>query len=1687
MSEQDKKIASPVATGSSGTFFEQHVGVTWLSLLLVRGIPPIFTDSQVSKVIFQARRFGWETDDHVITTENAEKKIRKLVCQVKRSFTVSSANDECRKTFLSFWKDFKSTRFDIALDRLCLVTLKGTNSLLVHFASLLEAANNSKSLEDFQQRLSVKGILNATAKNYAEEVKKGLEQDGEVVSDSDLWSFLKSISVLSFDLNTTTSQTESWMKSLLALTANTSDKIGTGKATWNSLLDVVSKAMPAAQEITFDDIPEELRKVHGSIPSADTTSLLALQKHSAVVLKGIQSTIGNKHSLSRDAVVADVAKKLRTNKIVVVSGPAGIGKSAVAKKVLESFSLDSFTLSFRSEEFAKTHIDETFQAAGLGMSAEKLFSLLAAQGQKVILIESAERLLEASVRDGFKDFLNFIEKDSSLKVIITCRSYSLDIFVSSFLGQSQASLFVSEVPPLTDDELNEVKEKVPELIAPLTSEKLVRVLRVPYVLDKAAKMSWKDSANLPSNERDFRRLFWKEIVREDAVMEHGLPAKREHALTQVAIRRAKALSMYAKSDDLDPLALQRLRQGDLIVASEDTGTLNAPAHDLLEDWVLLNWIEAVYSQVEGIPEKLATEIGTFPALRRSYRLWLSERSNLNPAQTDEYISKVLKSSSLSAHFRDDTLVSILRSDAGGEFVLRNREILLEKNAYLLKRVVHLLRVACKSMPVWLRRTGYLQSSVMVPEGAAWVSTLKLVNESLDEFVKNESGLLLGFVEDWVNLVDMDNSAPEGSREAAIIAFRLLEVSAGYRHDKVRKKIFSVLSKIPLGDSEAFLKILEKGMSGDRDAEEFLDFLVEGHQSSFVAKAYPDELIQILKKQTYFSNKKRSGHDFYERMEVDNFFGLKDHMNFHPASALRGPFYPLLKNHFRKGIDFIIEFLNYTSTCYANPTTDDRLEPPWEIEISFADGSKSKQWHNPRLWQMYRGTSVGPYVVMSSLMALEKRLLEIGAGEAKHLDSWLVYILKNSNNSSLSAVVSSVVVAHPQKCKEAAKVLLSCRDFIEIDQSMSFSGRMSSIISEMLPSFDAESQFYEQERKESDYLPHRSKNLIQIAFELQLRGMDKEVQAIIDSHLGSLPPIDLQNEGEKLWRFTLHKMDARKYTARVATPEEATGSADSPKNRLENETEGATKIVFEPTSPEEDIKQIIARDTPKISRDQELIGMFNWAHSCFSRDGKADPSLWEAYLKKAMELGVTDLEEYVSWNDSPSIVAAVCVRDHWLELTEPQKNWCFKSLEKSISRDATNMTYMVRGSRNSMSSDRHSALAVAAVISHERKSAFRERAIEALSNSLFHSCEEVTKYAAAGVGQFLWDKDSDLVKKVVNALIHRAISIGQAFEDDYRKDYSKRSDPYELQAKINTEVRKKFLEGDLFNGVSVDALDFRARWTSGIFEQLLYILNSSVDAANPLMKSFYGSIVSQLCEWWTRDRKGENVPYQLMYSFMDFLAAYVLRLEPNEALKFCEPILSLVATHSRDAGKFLEDLVYAVDKNHQYKNTFWALWKEFGERVKKADWIKKLDSEYSSGDEILRPLFLAIRWKNGSRSWIPHQGYESFVLDLYKDLPASGTALDYLALYFYYVGDMVLPKGFVTASDKLKGVVIKAHSNSIFCLEQTMQRHVYGTPQKLKSDPLVREAVINILDFLVDSGSSAAFKMRDDFVTPMSGV
>ena len=1191
------RVSSPASTGGAGTTFEQHVGAYWLAQLLVGAIPPILIDTTVSAVSFQTEHLGWHTDDFLVICERRDGPNLSLVGQVKRSFTVSASDEECTKAIGDLWKDFNGPQFSKANDRLVLVTQRGTNTLLEHFAGLLDCARSSNDAAEFEGRLSTEGFISSIAIRYCDVLRDIIGSlEGHPVTAADLWPFLRALHVLSLDLFTSTRQVEAQMKTLLAHTANEGEPVASAAASWNALVTEASAAMPQARTLHRGDLPSALRDRHSPIGTNEQKVLRALKDHTEITLDSIRATIGDAFHLQRGRLVQKVLQALEDDQVVIIAGPAGSGKSAVGKDAVAALSLEHFTFGFRVEEFAQPHFDATLHAAQVPANAAALRAILAAQGRKVTLVESVERLLERTTRDAFSDLMALARADAATRIILTCRDYSVDLVRASFLQPARIKYAVIQVPPLDDAELALVEVAHPPLAIPLKHTALRDILRNPFFLDKALEIEWSAEKPVPQSEREFRALFWREIVRADHRVAAGMGRLREEALEDVAVRRARALSPYVPANYLDPAVVDALRRDSLITSPEGTPALVATAHDVLEDWAILQWLEDQHITGAGSFEAWSNAIGTHPAIRRSYRKWVGELVERDPAAVDKLFAGAITETTISVQFRDDTLVALLKAPTAPAFLARHEAELLANDRVILKRVIHLLRVACVKTPPWFEGAGPLFS---VPDGRAWAAVLELVQRHLTEFADDERLLLLGLIEDWASGVSVWTPYPKGAVAAAAIAHWLLPQFDTYRDDGPGRRILKIAAKIPRAAPERF-EILLRGEQADRDSrrtsEEFQEMIFSGMEGAPVARDLSDLVVAVA--QIYlFCTQEELEHEFRgSSLGVELNFGLKEnlHHGHFPASAYRGPWLPLLRYHPDRGIDLFVSVFNHSADWYAHPRVHDRLEPAFQITLTFADGTTQQQWVNGRLWNLYRGTSVAPYALQSMAMALERWLLELAESNSDALDATLLGILHRSESGALTAVVASVATAFPHASGETLLTLLKALKAIRLDayrvvgESQAPSG-----VHRMFPSARGADEIYQREREESDGLPHRKTDLESAILNLQLGPLAPRVHQILDAHRAAFPAEGQRSEEDKVWLLALGRMDLRQYSVGEEVPADEVHSGNNATPR--------TRLRLDPKPQDADVQQMVNENAERFAEKNARLALLMWGLKVFERD------------------------------------------------------------------------------------------------------------------------------------------------------------------------------------------------------------------------------------------------------------------------------------------------------------------------------------------------------------------------------------------------------------------------------------------------------------------------------------------------------
>lgn len=1675
----ENSVASPVSTGGGGEQFEQHVAALALGLLLVRAMPPVLTDTSVVEVHLQTGHRGWRTDDLLLVGERSDGSRRKLALQAKRSFRVAAGDDECRRTVAGMWHDFRSDRFDAARDQLGVATLHGTSVLLRDFAGLLACARASIDAEDFAHRLSLDGFLSAKAKEQDRAVREILAGEGGGPPDGDAyWRFLRTVNVLSFDLNTATSQAQAWMVSLLAACATDgSASAAAAQATWEALLACAGAGRPAAKSYLRTDLPDELRARHAPVAGTDRGGLAALIEHGATVRDGIRSTLGDGYAVDRSERLQALVGELAAHRVVIVSGAAGSGKSALARACLAQLDDRCPVLAFQAVELATAHIDETLANAQTGLNAQRLFALLAGADRKVVFVDGVERLLEREVRDAFAQLLQLAGRDPSTRVLLTARDYSLET-VRNALVPAGLDAAIFDVAALKDAELDGVAAGVPALAEPLGDARLRALLRTPYLVDVASRLRW-GTASLPATLREFRGKVWRELIRDDGRAGGGLPARRERAFLDIAWRRAVELRPFVAAAVDDPEALEALARDSLLATPPDAPAAYAVTHDVLEDWGVLRRLDERFAQGGGSLAALEAVVGGYPALRRGLRQWLAERFEARPDEARALVLDVIADGDVAAHFRDDCLVAALLSASAAGFVEACRPQVSRGDVDLLDRVTRVLRVACRESPKWLDVPG-LPSQMLVPTGPGWVPTLGLVLDRIDALLPERAPVVLGFVEDWARQIDWRNPDPAGSAEAGAIVDRLFGEFDDYRADERRLRAVKVAVKVPWAVPQ-FAELMDRARTcshADLTAFDLLDVVLTKPEGAFACRHLPDETVALLDARLRLTEADRAR----ERdlmgsgiEEVDYVFGVRDLPmdSYHPPSALQGPFGALLAWHPRKAVAFITGLLNHAGHSYANVDWPERvLEPAAPTTLAVPDRGTVEQWANARLYGLYRGNKVGPDSLGSVLMALEAWLLRIGEIEGVDLEGWLLRLLSDSNNVMATGVVASACVAFPDKAGRAGLALLSSREVVQLDRE-----RLALESTSAFGAFfglNPHQRLFEEERGKSNELPHRVEDLEALAVRMQFGEHREAVWEILDRHRA-----EVAHDGSaesRVWRLALHRMDVRGYER-----QDAPGGSDE-----DGPGDGGQRVFFGPGKMEADVREMVAEASASGATMNRHLGLANLARRMWERDASAAEGDWRASLlaeAQAVERELGEPEEFA--RDGPGFAAAVCVRDHLDELDDAEFAWCARRVDFEVRRGSDRVDPADRLGRIE-SADRFCASVVPLLAAQPRQVDGID-AMGLLALALTHPVDEVREYAFGGVGAFVDDGQRPLVLQCVASAAYRCRLALESWRESTRRRRG-REGTHPFDAPLPA-VRKAIAAGSLDAAAELDGLDFDSPMAATAVRAALSVFERRPGWEES--RAFYSRIAHWLADAWRSGRSRDEArtrDYKLEGGARESLAGFALRVPADVALRVCAPVAEAAAAVPDQGQWFVSALVQGADRGTD--DCFWELWQGIADIVAGSPWARGLTDETSFDLGLLHMIFLGPFWKEDARRWRRLDGHAGRVDELALALPATVPVARAYCGYLTRIGHQSLPGSFAVVArvlDNGDAVRIASDSAVAFDLETLLRPFVYAEPHRIKTDARLREAVLVILDALVAAGSASAYRMRDDFVTPSSSV
>ena len=561
------------------------------------------------------------------------------------------------------------------------------------------------------------------------------------------------------------------------------------------------------------------------------------KNHTQRVLENIHSQIqfnSNIIELDRTNVLNDLKEKLHTNQILILSGVGGVGKTAVIKSQYEQIQENTPYYLFKASEFNKSNVNELFGK----YSIEKFIDIHKIYQDKIIVIDSSEKLLDINNLDVFKEFLdNFVK--NKWKIIFTTRnSYLVDLY-HQFIDILNIQPISISINNLDSEELIGISEKfkfkLPHDI------KLEELIRNPFYLNEYL-LSYKDNEEI--DYKDFKQKIWDKKIKS--------PNDEQYFL-KLAFLRVEQGQFYINIDCSSD-SLENLRKEGVLTYEKSLGDFIS--HDIYEEWALERIVNREFI-CKTNNKSFFEKIGSSLAIRRVYRSWVSEKLLLNDETIIGFIEDIIDSHDIESSWKDEVFISILLSNYSDIFFKTFDRELKDNNFELLIKLASLLQLSCKEVDNSLieqyKLNGVQKLEMFqlfnMPKGNGWNSFISFVFNNIDTIELQNINFILPVLYDW----NSKNFNGEITKKASLIALKyyalINQEEYSFEYENEIKKICKIIINGSFEIKEEleliFTEIIDNKLKKYNDNyNELLTMILSGFDGLLISKNMPNYVIKL---------------------------------------------------------------------------------------------------------------------------------------------------------------------------------------------------------------------------------------------------------------------------------------------------------------------------------------------------------------------------------------------------------------------------------------------------------------------------------------------------------------------------------------------------------------------------------------------------------------------------------------------------------------------------------------------------------------------------------------------------------------------------------------------------------------------------------------------------------------------------
>lgn len=1417
-----------------------------------------------------------------------------------------------------------------------------------------------------------------------------------------------------------------------------------------------------------------------------------LIQHTESILTPIRSDIefkGNVIKLDRSATLADLKIVLAKSSVVILSGKGGVGKTAVIKDFYSQVKETTPVIMFKATEFNISNINSLFNVYG-NFTLTDFTAEYQRMEEKYIVIDSAEKLSDIEDPSAFQEFLSALI-NNKWKIIFTTRYSYLDDLKFQLIEVYRLPFIPLNIEEIRGEELKDLSGKycfnLPQ------NDRLFELLQNPFYL--AEYLSEYENIESSASLSDFKNLLWNKQILKSAYRRNNIYIRRGNCFLQIAHKRANEGQFFVNTEGYDNEALQSL-EVDEIIKYDANAAGYFITHDIYEEWALDKIIERSYISLVDY-ESFFASLGNSLPIRRAFRNWLSEKLFINQEDIKLLIEQSLANSKIESFWKDEMIVSVLLSEYAEIFFQLFETRLLENEQEFLMRVVFLLRIACKGVEdgflthIGLSKTNnsILTTLFTQPKGSGWTYAIDFIHRHKEILGTKHISTILPILADWNNKNTQGNTTKKAS-QIGLFYYENIVNNGGFSYGS-KGEIKEQLIRVILQGSSEIKEELKHIFDGifsrndpthhDRDYE-LVEVVLTSITDNFeVIKNLPDYLIKLA--ELFWANRpKKTEWYHHDSPGVEKYFGLSDGYDFRyfPASAFQTPIYQLLRFAPNITIDFILSFMNRSVESYVNSELKDEAE---DVKVVLDDKCRINQYVSNRLWNTYRGTQVSTHLLESMHMALEKWLLDYAKfGAAEQLENLCYYLIKNSRSASITAVVASVVMAHPSKLFNIAKILFRTKEFFFYDTTRLVADESVKSLYSIGYGLNFIHQIHQNERIKTCDDKHRKKSLEHIAVEYQFfrsEGVsDEEAEArqkalweIFDEYYKEFEDNPEQTESERTWKLYLARMDRRKMNPQV------------------EEVEEGLLINFNPEI-EPELKKYSEESLQQYNNANKYMQLYLWANNRFSKEvGKNcqyhqyenNPQIAITEVKEIMQAfkkGVS--ADFRLFNRSiPAYACTVLIRDFESALSLEEMEFC-----KDIIIDYSMMPIKVSHYIYQVSDGSEPAISALPYLykyfSEDTEEAKGIKGLLILLLLSMHS--EISIFATRAILQNLWDFSFEDAHSIFLGYLHLKPKYDCLIDDICLENH--RQGIYEISEnqilEIFVEKHETELENIVANKMKYDDIQNLQSIDLGILTtafELLPLRTEDNDHMN-FVQRIFPIFAKKIFERNRHDE--ERLDYSLMIRFLEKFAYFILTARKETIGIYLQPFVENFKV-SENTSKIFHQLISVEDRLNQYEE-FWLVWQAFYEKI--ASICTAKNYYHDTKDIIYNYLLAWPYWKETAREWHSLKDREKmFYKKVSEDMGHFPPVLYSISKVLNDIGSGFLEDGILWLSDMMdrnKNLLNEElEVNTIYYIENVVRKYILSNRQKIRTTLQMKQAVVSILNYLVERGSATGYLLREN--------